>query len=146
VSQITSTGNTTRISKPASVIFPWAGPAPASNNGAKEGSHDGGQSFGAVYANDLARQAMTANQSTQFPRGSIIVREKLADATATQPLLLTVMIKRASGFNPKANDWEFLAIDGAMTRVEERQKEGACLNCHKSQAKRDFVYSFFDAP
>jgi nitrate reductase cytochrome c-type subunit len=53
---------------------------------------------------------------------------------------LSVMIKRASGFNRSANDWEFLAIDGAMTQIEVSQKKGSCLECHVSQKARDFVY------
>ena len=76
----------------------------------------------------------------QFPRGSIIVREKLTKADDAQPQLLTVMIKRARGFNPKANDWEFLAVDGAMTKILERQKKGSCLDCHASEKARDVVY------
>ncbi|MGH9932807.1 MAG: cytochrome P460 family protein, partial [Pyrinomonadaceae bacterium] len=82
----------------------------------------------------------TAEPAIQFPRGSIIVREKLANANDTKAQLLSVMIKRARGFNPAANDWEFLLIDGAMTKVEVRQKKGKCLDCHKSQRARDFVY------
>jgi hypothetical protein len=50
------------------------------------------------------------------------------------------MIKRARGFNSAANDWEFLAVDGALTKIQERQKKGSCLNCHVSQKARDFVY------
>jgi hypothetical protein len=65
----------------------------------------------------------------QFPRGSIIVRAKLAAAADKQPEHLTVMIKRSSGFNPAANDWEFLAVDGAMSRIQERQKKGSRMSC-----------------
>jgi len=106
-----------------------------------EATHEGvGNSFGVVYFNDLAREAVNAEPAIQFPRGSIIVREKLAKADDAKPQLLTVMIKRARGFNPKANDWEFLAIDGAIKKILERQKKGSCLDCHSSQEHRDFVY------
>ena len=83
---------------------------------------------------------MRADPPIQFSHGSIIVRERRATAEATQPQHLMVMIKRAPGFNPEANDWEFLSLDGAMTKIEERQKKGSCLDCHASQASRDFVY------
>ncbi len=83
---------------------------------------------------------MKAEAPLQFPRGSIIVREKLSKAEDSQPELLTVMIKRERGFNRAANDWEFLLVDGAATKVLERQKKGSCLDCHVSQKQRDFVY------
>ena len=97
-------------------------------------------SFGVVYVNDIAREAMTAAQPAVFPRGSIIVREKLSKPDDPQPQLLAVMIKRASGFNPKAADWEFLVLDGTATNVKKRQKTGECQQCHASQQDKDFVF------
>jgi hypothetical protein len=90
--------------------------------------------------NGLAREAMNGGPLTRFPTGSIIVREKLNKADDEQPQLLTVMIKRRRGFNSKANNWEFLAIDGTMTKIIDRQKDGSCLACHVSQEQHDFVY------
>ena len=111
--------------------------APRSDGGKKRDNHD--STFGVVYANDLAREALSNDGRTKFPVGSIIVREKLARADATQPELVAVMIKRAPGFNPAGGDWEFITADGTLTKVRERQKKGSCLNCHSSQADRDFV-------
>ena len=127
---------------PGAIIFPGTRPAPASaKKDDEKKNHEGGSNtFGVVYLNSLAREAMNAQPAIQFPRGSIIVREKLAKADDVQPELLTVMIKRASGFNPKANDWEFLMINGAVTKIRERQKNGECLNCHVSQKQSDFVF------
>jgi hypothetical protein len=51
-----------------------------------------------------------------------------------------VMIKHESGFNPKRADWEYLVVDGALTKIHERQKSGACANCHAQQKERDFVF------
>ncbi len=61
-------------------------------------------------------------------------------ADDAEPELLSVMIKRERGFNPNANDWEFLVTDGKLTKIRERQKKGSCLNCHASQKSHDFVY------
>jgi hypothetical protein len=97
-------------------------------------------SFGVVYANDAALDALASEGRAKFPAGSIIVREKLASAAAAQADLVAVMIKRAPGFNPTGGDWEFLTIDGALTKVSERQKKGSCLECHSSQSERDFVF------
>ena len=112
-------------------------PAPKRPKGMHEGT---GRTFGVVYVNDVARAAMLSAKPTKFPAGSIIVREKLARADDAQPQLVAVMYKRARGFNPKANDWEFLMADGALTKIEERQKKGSCLHCHAVQRERDFVF------
>jgi hypothetical protein len=101
----------------------------------KEGD---GHTYGVVYANDLARAAFAGD--LKFPTGSIIVREKLSKADDATPQLLAVMVKRAPGFNPKGGDWEFLTVNGALTKVTGRQKKGSCLDCHTSQRERDFVF------
>ena len=122
-------------------IIPNRRPAPSSRKSKDNQTHDGfTNSFGVVYVNNLASEAVNAEPPIKFPLGSIIVREKLAAADDKQPQHLTVMIKRARGFNPAANDWEFLAVDGAMTKIEQREKKGSCLGCHASQKARDFVY------
>ena len=107
----------------------------------KKSTHDGASAFGVFYANELAREALTGGHSARFPTGSIIVREKLSKPDDARPQLLAVMVKRAAGFNPKGGDWEFLVIDGALTKIRERQKQGSCLDCHASQRERDFVFT-----
>jgi hypothetical protein len=113
------------------------GDAPPKSVATHEG---GGQSFGVVYANRHARAAIESMEPSTFPAGSIIVREKLARADDERPELLAVMVKRPPGFNPKGGDWEFLLVDGAGSKVIERQKRGSCLDCHASQRERDFVF------
>ena len=75
-----------------------------------------------------------------FRPGAIIVREKLANANSKMPELLAVMMKHESGFNPAANDWEFLILNGGATNVQHREKTGSCLQCHASQKEKDFVF------
>jgi hypothetical protein len=129
---------TTRILMPRPGVFSESRSTPRK----KEATHEnGGKSFGVVYVNSLAREFVNAGPFFQFPQGAIIVREKLAKVDDARPQLLTVMIKRVRGFNPTANDWEFLMLDGATNKILERQKEGSCLDCHKSQKQRDFVYA-----
>ena len=133
---ITTTMGTTRILMPRPGVFSESRSVKPKKN---EATHEGGgKSLGVVYVNSLAREFFNA---AQFPPGAIIVREKLAKADDARPQLLTVMIKRDRGFNPRANDWEFLMLDGATNKILERQKEGSCLDCHASQKQRDFVYS-----
>ena len=133
-----SAGGVTRIQfKGATVYGPAPEPEPKREN---KGTHlDATEhSFGNVYVNELGRAAMASEKPLTFPTGSIIVREKLARKDDAQPQLLTVMIKRKPGFNPRGGNWEFLTADGATKKVRERQKTGSCLNCH-SQAAKDFV-------
>ena len=111
---------------------------PAAPPRKKKDPHEG-PTFGVVYANDLAREALAREGRVKFPAGSIIVREKLAHEADTQPQLVAVMIKRAPGFNRAGGDWEFIVTD-ALTNVRERQKKGSCVECHSSQAERDFVF------
>jgi hypothetical protein len=98
--------------------------------------------FGFAYANDIARASMSARIPTDFTTGSVIVREKLRAPNSTAPEVLVVMLKRESGFNQKANDWEFLTISGDLKKVVQREREGKCLACHGSEAKNDFVFRY----
>ena len=93
-----------------------------------------------IYVNEVARQALLDEKKPVFPVGSIIVREKLKMADATTPQLLVAMVKHERGFNPQANDWEFLVIDGNASRIQRREKTGDCLACHSQQKNTDFVF------
>ena len=83
---------------------------------------------------------MSTKESAKFRLNSIIVREKLSSPSAVSPDLLAIMIKRAKGFNPKANDWEFLVVSGDGKKIQKREKSGACQECHASQSGNDFVF------
>jgi Cytochrome P460 len=68
------------------------------------------------------------------------VREKFSKPTDTKPEMLAVMIKREFGFNPDGGDWEFVLVNGAGTNLKLKQKQGDCLDCHRSQQDNDFVF------
>jgi len=102
--------------------------------------------YGAVYMNDLARDAAIQHR-TIFPVGAIIVREKLSAVDAPQAEVLAVMIKHEHGFNPAASDWEFLKIDGPATTIATREKTGSCQQCHATEKRDDFVFrNYFPPP
>ena len=67
------------------------------------------------------------------------MREKL-ETELEPPELLTAMIKRKKGFNPAANDWEFLVISGDASKIKKREKTGECQSCHASVSEKDFVF------
>ena len=100
-------------------------------------------SYGLVFANDIAREDFAAKLQS-FRPGAIIVREKLTEVNGQTPELLAVMIKHEKGFNRAANDWEFLILNGAATKVKHREKNGDCLTCHVSQKANDFVYRDYE--
>ncbi|MDQ2987019.1 MAG: cytochrome P460 family protein [Armatimonadota bacterium] len=108
-----------------------------------------------VYVNDVGKAAMLSKGQPKFPVGSIIVKEKVApamslsdanfDAKKTvpksfeKPELLTVMIKRDKGFNPKCGDWEFrTAKSDGKYNVGETTNH--CVSCHESRPTNDFTY------
>jgi hypothetical protein len=125
------------------IVFPSPPDRTSSSNTETDdlSSHkNNADSFGVVYANDVARRSLVEVKVPKFPVGSIIVREKLTQATDIAPQLLVVMVKRQRGFNSNAGDWEFLMIDGGLSKVLQREKSGECRNCHAKQKDQDFVF------
>lgn len=95
--------------------------------------------FGVTYMNDPARAALRETKPA-YPPGAIFVRERRLFPYPSGLEVLTVMVKREPGFNPAADDWEFLVVDDGMTKIREREKTGSCQQCHASQKDRDFVF------
>jgi hypothetical protein len=120
------------------IRFPAPGAMSPSRPASAEATHT--STFGVAYVNDIARDSMSNKGPTKFPAGSVLVREKLSTPTSTSPEVLVVMVKREEGFDPRANDWEFLTVSGDMKKIEKREKEGKCRACHASEAKNDFVF------
>ena len=131
------------------MVLPRVGDTPQTNrptgtnrlplaDSARDAEHNA-STYGVVYVNDLGRASMFG-KAASLPPGAMIVREKLSSSSATKPDLLAVMIKRAKGFNPMANDWEFLVVTGDGKKIERREKTGACQECHASEAKNDLVF------
>jgi hypothetical protein len=92
--------------------------------------------------NDAARTSLSQSKPVIYREGAVIVREKL-ETEAGSPELLTAMIKRNKGFNPAANDWEFLVISGDATKIRKREKTGSCLSCHQSVSAKDFIFDSY---
>ena len=133
---IATSQGSTRIRFPAPGEVSPSRPKPASETAIAHTN-----SFGFAYANDIAGVSVSSGRQTTFAPGSIIVREKLWTPTAN-PEVLVVMIKREKGFNPKADDWEFLTVSGDLKKIEKREKEGKCQLCHASEVKNDFVFRY----
>ncbi len=93
-----------------------------------------------VYVNEVGRPAMAAGGASVFPEGSVIVKEKRKAVDDPTPTLLTVMIKRAKGFDPAVGDWEFAVLDGGATTVQAMGRLTNCARCHTTVAGSDYVF------
>ena len=93
-----------------------------------------------VFVNEIARPAMYQKNEPRFPIGSIIVKEKWHSDRDAAPTLLTVMMKRESGFNPETGDWEYFTFDGAGTQMTSRGRIESCMECHIAKPNTDFVF------
>jgi hypothetical protein len=132
---IVGQGNTT-------IQFPYPGAMTPDRPKRSKTDEAHASTFGFAYANDLAREFLVSKRGGRLPIESIIVREKLRARDSTTAEVLVVMLKRESGFNQKANDWEFLTISGDLKKIVEREKEGKCVQCHASEAKNDLVFRY----
>lgn len=95
--------------------------------------------FISVYVNKIGESAMWTEKNPVFPVGSTIVKEKLATTKSTDPELLTVMIKREKGYNPSSGDWEYLLLDGPVTKIMKRGKLEGCNSCHTGYKYSDYI-------
>ncbi len=98
------------------------------------------QFFITVYVNDIGRKAMLEQKKPKFPEGSVIVKEKLFEAQALSPDLLTVMIKHGKGYNPENGDWEYMVTNGDGTILNGRGNLENCQACHFHNAKTDYIF------
>jgi hypothetical protein len=111
---------------------------------AQQLKRDGGDphkdKFITVYVNELGTKAMMQEKKPHFPKGSVIVKEKLPSKESTSPELLTVMIKREQGYNPGNGDWEYMALDGDGKEVRARGRLEKCQACHQRAEYGDYVH------
>jgi len=95
--------------------------------------------FISVYVNETGREAMLTRLAPEFPQGSLIVKEKLGSRESQTPELLTAMLKREKGYNPKSRDWEYMVLDGAASKIVERGRLASCNVCHVAYGSSDYV-------
>ncbi|HEV3438638.1 MAG TPA: cytochrome P460 family protein [Gemmata sp.] len=76
-----------------------------------------------------------------LPVGSVVVKEKYADALATGPLYAyAAMKKREAGYDPEGGDWEYTFVTLLPDRKVSRGRLTECASCHASAKARDFLF------
>lgn len=92
-----------------------------------------------VYANRDAERAVKNKNTTAFPPGSILAKEKLTKTTGGDNEFAGVafMIKRSGGQFPETGGWEFLYFPGGG---DSKTLQQSCGGCHKTAA-RDYVFA-----
>lgn len=115
----------------------WA-PLPGVTGNAYDGNSPHGDKV-RLYANRIA-----AAGDGKLPIGSILIKENF-DSSGTRLLAVTVMY-RADGFAPESGDWHWTKYeaDGAVATMKGMRvagKVGMCIECHRSAAGGDFVFS-----
>ena len=107
-----------------------------------------------VYVNEVGRAAMFSTEPSRFPKGSVIVKEKIEKPLDARGLnigpkphledlkasLYTLMIKREAGYNPAAGDWEFAVASGKDAHIEASGRLESCQTCHLEKRDQDFVF------
>lgn len=96
------------------------------------------ESFGMVYANDLAK-AEFDKKKPKFPVGAMIVRERNAAIDSRSPEVFIAMVKREKDFSRKTGDWEFLTFD-ANSNLQKRETKSDCSKCHGERKDTDWVF------
>jgi hypothetical protein len=113
-------------------------PTPAETGAGSSGPHRG--KYISVYVNDVGVRSMTREKGTEFPPGSIIVKEKFAQREGETAELMTAMVKREPGFNPESGDWEYFVLAGSGTEIQARGKLENCMACHVPQKEWDYTF------
>jgi hypothetical protein len=92
-----------------------------------------------VFMNPAAQKPLLDARAPRFPAGSVVVKEKVTDKEGKHPELLTAMVKRQKGFNPKSGDWEYV-VAGADGRVIQQGRLDNCASCHAQAKSTDYVF------
>ena len=96
------------------------------------------EKFVHVYVTANGVNAMKTNTAV-FPRGTVILKEKLSDAKGQSTELFTGMLKREAGYHPRCGDWEFFTLSADARQVTARGKLASCVNCHIEYRTSDYV-------
>jgi hypothetical protein len=90
-----------------------------------------------VYVTRNGYDTMKTGKGT-YPRGTLILKEKLGAADATKAELFTGMLKREQGYSAESGDWQFFVLNSDATTVSTGNTR-SCIHCHAPFSDTDFV-------
>lgn len=93
--------------------------------------------WSAVYANPAALAALKTKNSTDFPAGAILAKEKRRQREDVTPEGVAFMIKHPKGEFVGSDGWEFVDYPSPANRSSYAR----CVSCHRSGASKDYVFS-----
>lgn len=93
--------------------------------------------WASVYANPAALATLKTKNSTSFPAGAIIAKEKRRQRDDSAPEGVAFMIKHPNGEFAASDGWEFVYYPSP----ENRPSYARCVSCHRSGASKDYVFS-----
>jgi hypothetical protein len=90
-----------------------------------------------VFVTSRGYDTMKTGKGT-YPRGTLILKEKFADAEGQNPVLFTGMLKREKGYAPDVGDWQFFVLNADATFADTSDMR-SCIKCHAPLRSTDFV-------
>lgn len=89
-----------------------------------------------LYANERAIKA--AKEGSPMQEGAIIVKENYGKDKKT--LMAVTPMYKVKGYNPEGGDW-YWAKYVAGGKVEAAGRPKGCINCHRVQKDRDWLFT-----
>ncbi len=99
-----------------------------------------GNNWVGVYVDDVAKATYLA-ASSPYPKCARVVKPVYADATGSNVLMLTVMVKMPVGYDQENSDWWYGKYDASGTAARRQGKLPDCIACHKQAAETDYLFS-----
>ena len=95
-----------------------------------------------VYGNATAWKILSTGNFTNFPVGSVIVKQKLLDEKNSAPDSLGIMIKRSAVAQAEGG-WEFVFVDSGGKISRGPKELSNCYDCHSKTTGSDYVFGTY---
>ena len=99
------------------------------------------QRFVRVYGNAAATSWLREHRTDPAPADAIVVKEKLAAATDSDPDGVAFMIKRRESAFQTSGGWEFSYFPAGR---DDGKTQEACAACHRNAGSNDYVFGRYD--
>jgi hypothetical protein len=93
--------------------------------------------WASVYANPPALATLKTKNSTDFPAGAVLAKEKRRQREDLTPEGVAFMIKHPKGEFSGSDGWEFVYYPSPANPSTYAR----CVSCHRSGASKDSVFS-----